>query len=57
MRRLYTYIVRLLNQRHAAGVITRLVQVKAHYGEPLNEAADALASATAEVDQGRGAAS
>ena len=49
-RQLYTHIVRLLNQRHATGVITRLVKVKAHCGEPLNEAADALASAAAEVD-------
>ena len=49
-RQLYTHIVQLLNQRHAAGVITRLVKVKAHCGEPLNEAADALASAAAEAD-------
>ncbi len=31
---------------------TRLVKVKAHCGEPLNEAADALASAAAETDAG-----
>jgi ribonuclease HI len=49
-RQLYTHIVQLLNQRHAAGVIMRLVKVKAHCGEPLNETADALASAEAEVD-------
>jgi hypothetical protein len=44
------HIVRLLNRRHAAGVLTRLIKVKAHCGEPLNEAADALASAAAEAD-------
>ena len=42
--------MRLLNRRHAAGVLTRLIKVKAHCGEPLNEAADALASAAAEAD-------
>jgi ribonuclease HI len=47
---LYTHMVQLLNQRHAAGVITRLVKVKAHCGEPLNEAADALVLAAAEAD-------
>ncbi len=49
-RQLYIHIVRLLNRRHAAGVLTRLIKVKAHCGEPLNEAADALASAAAEAD-------
>ena len=32
----------------AAGVVTRLVKVKAHAAEPLNEAAEALVSAAAE---------
>jgi hypothetical protein len=40
----------LPNRRHAAGVVTRFVKVKAHGGEPLNEAADTLASAAAEAD-------
>ncbi len=47
---LYIHIVLLLNRRHAAGVLTRLIKVKAHCGETLNEAADALASAAAEAD-------
>ena len=49
-RQLITHVVQLLNRRHAAGVVTRLVKVKSHCGEPLNEAADALASAAAEAD-------
>jgi ribonuclease HI len=51
-RQLITHVVKLLNARHATGVTTRLVKVKAHCGEPLNEAADALASAAAETDAG-----
>ncbi len=43
-------MVQLLNQRHAAGVVIGLVKVKPHCGEPLNEAADALASAAAAAD-------
>jgi hypothetical protein len=43
-------VVELLNRRHAAGRVTRIVKVKSHCGEPLNEAADALASAAAEAD-------
>ncbi len=31
-------------------MVTRFIKVKAHSGEPLNEAADAIASATAEAD-------
>jgi len=49
-RQLITHVVRLLNRQYAAGVVTRLVKVKSHFGEPLNEAADALASAAAEAD-------
>ena len=49
-KQLLTHVVTLLNRRHAAGVVTRLVKVKSHCGEPLNEAADALASAAAEGD-------
>jgi hypothetical protein len=42
--------VQLLNRRHAAGGVNRIVKVKSHCGEPLNEAADALASAAEEAD-------
>ena len=49
-RQLITHVVTLLNQRHTAGLVTRFVKVKAHCGEPLNEAADALASAAAEAE-------
>ncbi len=42
--------MKLLNQRHAAGVAIKLIKVKSHCGELLNEAADALASAAAEAD-------
>jgi hypothetical protein len=49
-RQLITPMVKLLNQRHAAGVVTRLNKVKSHCGEPFNEAANALASAAAEAD-------
>ena len=49
-RQLITHVVKLLNERQAAGVVTRFVKVKSHRGEPLNEAADALASAAAEAD-------
>ena len=49
-RQLITHVVRLLNRRHTAGLVTRFVKVKAHCGEPLNEAADALASAAAEAE-------
>ena len=52
-RQLLVYIARLINQRAANGVITRLVKVKAHAGDPLNEAADTLASAAAELDPSR----
>jgi ribonuclease HI len=44
------HIARLINQRAADGVATRLVQVKAHAGDPLNEVADTLTSDAAEVD-------
>ncbi len=49
-RQLYIHIVLLLNRRHAAGVLTRLIKVKAHFCEQLNEAANDLASAAAEAD-------
>jgi hypothetical protein len=43
------HIARLINQRAADGVATRLVKVKAHAGDPLKEAADTLASDAAEL--------
>ena len=49
-RLLITHVVKLLNDRQAAGVVTRFIKVKSHRGEPLNEAADALASTAAEAD-------
>ena len=49
-RQLLVYIARLINQSAANGVVTRLVKVKAHAGDPLNEAADTMASAAAELD-------
>jgi ribonuclease HI len=39
-RQLLVYVARLINQRAANGVVTRLGKVKAHAGDPLNEAAD-----------------
>jgi ribonuclease HI len=50
VRQLLLHVVKLMNQRAVAGSITRLIKVRAHRGEPLNEAADALASAAAESD-------
>ena len=41
MRQLATYVTNLINKRTAASVTTRLIKIKAHRGEPLNEAADA----------------
>ena len=52
-RQLPTYVVSRINRRAAAGVLTRFVKVKAHRGEPLNEAADTLASEAAELDPSR----
>ncbi len=42
-----------MNRRAAAGHIKRFIKVLAHRGEPLNEAADALAAAAADSDPGR----
>jgi hypothetical protein len=36
-RRLLVYIARIINQRAADGVATRVVKVKAHAGGPLND--------------------
>ena len=52
-QQLLGHVATLINQRAAAGVVTRLVKVKAHAGDPLNEAADAIASAAAELDPSR----
>ncbi len=46
------HVVKLLNRRAAAGHITRFIKVREHRGEPLNEAADALAAAVADSDPG-----
>ena len=43
----------LINRRRASGVMTRILVVKAHSGETLNEAADVLAGAAAEMDPTR----
>ncbi len=43
------HIASLINQRAADGVATRLVKVKAQVDDPLNEAADTLASDAAEL--------
>ena len=53
MRQLATYVTNLINKRTAASVTTRLIKVKFHRGEPLNEAADASASEAAELDPSR----
>jgi len=53
VRQLLCYIVRLLNQRAAAGSTSRFIKVKSHRAEPLNTAADALAFAAAELDPAR----
>jgi hypothetical protein len=50
VRHLLLHVVKLLNRRAAAGHITRFIKVQAHRGEPLNEAADALAAAAADSD-------
>ena len=48
-RALLESVVRRINERSRAQVITRIIKVPAHKAHPLNEAADALASAAAEV--------
>ena len=56
VRQLLVHVVRLLNQRAEAGRTTRFIKVRAHRGEPLNEAADAMASEAGEFDPSRAAA-
>jgi ribonuclease HI len=53
VRHLLKHVVNLLNARSASGSVTRFIKVRAHRGEPLNEAADALAAAAAESDPSR----
>ena len=53
VRQLVTYVTNLVNRRAEAGVMTRFFKVKAHRAEPLNEAADVLASDAAELDPSR----
>jgi ribonuclease HI len=52
-RHLLVQVVRRINQRAAAGSVTRLIKVRAHRAEPLNEMADTLAAAAAESDDSR----
>ncbi len=53
VRHLLLHVVKLLNRRTAAGHITHFIKVRAHRGEPVNKAADALAAAAADSDPGR----
>ena len=53
VRQLLLHVVKLINKRAEAGRRTRFIKVRAHRGEPLNEAADAMAAAAAESDPAR----
>ena len=50
IRQLLKQTVRAINARAAAGAVTRLIKVKSHRGELLNEAADSMAATAAELD-------
>jgi hypothetical protein len=52
-RQLLQHTAQLINRRAGLGRTTRFIKVKAHSGEPLNEAANALAAAAAETDPAR----
>ena len=52
-RQLLQHTAQLINRLAELGRITRLTKVRAHSCEPLNEAADALAAAAAELDPAR----
>ncbi len=52
VRQLLLHVVKLINKRAEAGRRTRFIKVRAHRGEPLNEAADPMAAA-AESDPAR----
>jgi ribonuclease HI len=56
VRQLLLHVVTLINKRAEAGRCTRFIKVRAHRGEPLNEAADAMAAAAAELDPARSVA-
>ena len=56
VRQLLLHVVKLINKRAEAGRSTRLIKVRAHRGEPLNETADAMAAAAAESDPARSVA-
>jgi len=47
-RALLESVVRRINERARAGIMTRIIKVPAHAAHPLNEAADAAASAAAD---------
>jgi hypothetical protein len=53
VRHLLLHVVKVLKRRVAAGHTTRFTTVGAHRGEPLNDAADALAAAAADSDPGQ----
>ena len=53
VRQLLQHTAQHINRRAELGLTTRSIKVKAHSGEPLNEAADALAAAAAELDPAR----
>ena len=53
VRHLLAQVVRRIYQRAAAGSVTRLIKVRAHRAEPLNEQADSLATEAAESDDSR----
>ncbi len=52
-RQLLQRTAQLVNRCAEMGRTTRFIKVKAHSGEPLNEAADTLATAEAETDPAR----
>ncbi len=56
VRQLLVHVVRLLKQRAEVGRTTRFIKIRAHRGEPLNEAADAMASEAGKFDPARAVA-
>ena len=52
-RQLLVCTANLINRRRASGIMTRSIKAKAHSGEPLNEAADAVVGTAAEMDPTR----
>jgi hypothetical protein len=52
-RQLLQHTAQLVNRRAEIGRTTRFIKIEAHSGEPLNEAADAMAAAAAELDPAR----